>query len=68
MHSAGLALTKLTYTRLEDNLIRHRGDRLIVYTLSAAFYSKPLSVEQESNAVHTKNRLVHTVSFFFSHA
>ena len=30
MHSAGLELTKLTYTRLEDNLIRHRGDRLLV--------------------------------------
>ena len=28
MHSGGLELTKLTYTRLEDNLIRHRGDRL----------------------------------------
>ena len=28
MHSAGLELTKLTYPRLEDNLIRHRGDRL----------------------------------------
>ena len=27
MHSAGLELTKLTYTRLEGNLIRHRGDR-----------------------------------------
>ena len=27
MHSAGLELTKLTYTRLKDNLIRHRGDR-----------------------------------------
>ena len=27
MHSAGLELTKLTYTRLEDNLIRHRGNR-----------------------------------------
>ena len=30
MHSAGLELTKLTYTRLEDNLIRHRGDRLCI--------------------------------------
>ena len=30
MHSAGLELTKLAYTRLEDNLIRHRGDRLNV--------------------------------------
>ena len=29
MHSAGLELTKLIYTRLEDNLIRHRGDRYI---------------------------------------
>ena len=28
MHSGGLELTKLTCTRLEDNLIRHRGDRL----------------------------------------
>ena len=27
MHSAGLVLTKLTYTRLEDNLIRHWSDR-----------------------------------------
>ena len=26
MHSAGLELTKPTYTRVEDNLIRHRGD------------------------------------------
>ena len=29
MHSAGLELTKLAYTRPEDNLIRHRGDRYI---------------------------------------
>ena len=28
MHSAGLELAKLTYTRLEDNLIHRRGDRL----------------------------------------
>ena len=28
MHSGGFELTKLTYTRLEDNLIRHRGDPL----------------------------------------
>ena len=27
MYSEGFELTKLTYTRLEDNLIRHRGDR-----------------------------------------
>ena len=28
MHSWGFELTTLTYTRLEDNLILHRGDRL----------------------------------------
>ena len=27
MHSGGFELTKLTYTRLEDKLTRHRGDR-----------------------------------------
>ena len=27
MHSVGLDLTKLAYTRLEDNLIHHWGDR-----------------------------------------
>ena len=35
MHSAELELTKLTYTRLEDNLIRHRGDpyrRMEIYS------------------------------------
>ena len=28
MHSGGFELTKLIYSRLENNLIRHRGDRL----------------------------------------
>ena len=31
MHSGGFELTKLIYTRLEGNLIRHRGDRLRLY-------------------------------------
>ena len=31
MHSGGFELTKLTHTRLEDNLIRHRGYRLTRY-------------------------------------
>ena len=26
MHAGGMELTKLAYTRLEDNLIRHRGE------------------------------------------
>ena len=38
MHSAGLELTKLTYTRLEDNLIRHRGDRLNWTSLVQTIY------------------------------
>ena len=29
MHLVGLELAKLTCTRLEDNLIRHRGDRFM---------------------------------------
>ena len=33
MHSAGLEPTKVTYTRLEDNLIRYRGDRIMVVTV-----------------------------------
>ena len=36
MHSGGFELTKLTYTRLEANLIRHRVDRL--YHPSTPFY------------------------------
>ena len=32
MHSGGLEIMKLTYTRLEDNLISHRGNRLICTT------------------------------------
>ena len=31
MHSGGFDLTKLAYARLEDDLIRHRGNRLTVY-------------------------------------
>ena len=29
MHSAGLELMKEIYTRLEDNMIPHQGDRLV---------------------------------------
>ena len=31
MHSGGFERTKLTYTRFEDNLTRHRGVRLYIY-------------------------------------
>ena len=46
MHSAGLELTKLTYTRLEDNLIRHRGDRLSYATPQ---YARPTCHTQPAN-------------------
>ena len=39
MHSAGLELTKLTYTGLEDNMIRHRGDRPLYYARYACISS-----------------------------
>ena len=35
MHSGGFEFTKLTYTRLEDNLIRHLDDRLTTFTIAA---------------------------------
>ena len=44
MHSAGLELTKLIYTRLEANQIRHRGDRP----------SYRLGREKEREMVHTR--------------
>ena len=40
MHSGGLELTKLTYTRLEDNLIRHRGDRLVYILCGVSFFTE----------------------------
>ena len=39
MHSGGFELTKPTFTKLEDNLIRHRGDRL-TYVLATLFGTK----------------------------
>ena len=38
MHSAGLELTKLTHARLEDNLIRHRGDQIVRIVLKTDFF------------------------------
>ena len=37
MDSAGLELTKPTYTRLEDNLIRHRGDRYSLHMENCSY-------------------------------
>ena len=48
MHSAGLELTKLTYTRLEDNLIRHRGDRFYIQDSSVRSTRPPSSSSTSS--------------------
>ena len=60
VHSVGLELTKLTYTRLEDNLIRHRADRSIGNTqvgtrtplgpLSKPRKKKPATASRVQNA------------------
>ena len=39
MHLGGFELTKLTYTRLEDNLIRHWDDRLQYILLGGVFFN-----------------------------
>ena len=54
MHSAGLELTKLTYTRLEDNLIRHRGDRLTPLGLGS---SQPASRAARARAETVAKKL-----------
>ena len=59
MDSAGLELTKLTYTRLEDNLIRHRGDRLYIHiprlsreNREEALYTCQLSVRASHSRIY----------------
>ena len=44
MHSVGFELTKLNYTRLEDNLIRHRGDQLGTYKGPSANIGRALTI------------------------
>ena len=46
-HSEGFELTKPTYTRLEDNLIRHRGDQI---------YDQPITKTTEIQWVEASRR------------
>ena len=48
MHSGRFELTKLTYTRLDDNLIRHRGDRLGHIVVCCCFLTLTLVKHLES--------------------
>ena len=63
MHSGGFELTKLTYTRLEDNLIRHRGDRVRVYlpptNLTFVTLNNPSSSPRQ-NASKPEHASIHT--------
>ena len=57
MHSAGLELTKLTYTRLEDNLIRHRGDRMSII-FRWHHFSTPRGIQHDKgNSENKRQRL-----------
>ena len=69
MHSGGFELTKLTYTRLEDNLIRHRGDRLI-YDSSARTnrYIAPGAARLLATRTRTiRYRIVYLRVIFYPH-
>ena len=55
MHSGGFEFTKLTHTRLEDNLIRHRGDRL---WLRSPVVDKPF-ISDEKCYLYRSTRLCH---------
>ena len=52
MHSGGLELIELTYTRFEDNLIRHRGDlqedALCLVTTPSRDFLTPLEPQHPS--------------------
>ena len=77
MHSMELKLTTLTYTRLEDNLIRHRGDRFyrvtsrsppifsaaaVTYRVTWASGSNPRLIENGGTARGTVAVVVFTLN------
>ena len=54
MLSAGLELTKLTYTRLEDNRIRHQGDRLLPQYGGTRTWQAAWFLRQDGQASHPR--------------
>ena len=61
MHSEGFELTKLTYTRLEDNLIRHWGDRTLYQVPGIYLYEvfdEPFRLKVENNWSFTSRLIV----------
>ena len=64
MHSEGLELTKLTYIRLEDNVIRHRDDRYKLCTSTRQKYAYVAIAGRgvghaTPNVLSTKKRNIH---------
>ena len=60
MHSGGLELTQLTYSRHEDNLLHHRGDiYLYCATASTAQHSTPQSVRTKPQSKYVPIRVRH---------
>ena len=68
IHSGGFELTKLTYTRLEDYLIRHRGDRLHLHLCDVIppppppppkYFKTPPSPHQLVDLQDSINKLMH---------
>ena len=63
MDSASLELTKPTYTRLENNLIRHRGGRPVALEDQITNYTKTiLSIKQNEPIILSSTRGLHCTS------
>ena len=69
MHSAGLGHPKLTSTRLEDNLIRHRGDRIrAIYTpFRSVVYSYFFAKHTRGTSRICSPPLIHFLSWVTGH-
>ena len=59
MRSGGLELAKLIYTRLEDNLIRHRGHRYLHVYRGSGLIAQCLNLRDKKRGLSTKR--LHTV-------
>ena len=56
VYSGGFEVTKLTYTRLEDNLIRHRGDRTYITALRHSGQGCEHYLQKHADGCYTYDR------------
>ena len=61
IHSGGFELTKLTYAMLEDNLIRHRGDRLSYDQPKRMKLTRTKTLQYRNNRIIAKYRYGYTL-------